>query len=197
MKTILITLFALFSISSLRAQLIAPVITPASILSPVAQAIPELLVGYGDDGVWITHSGETELLIHLESTELDIANPDEWTVSWLAENGEAYHLAYLEDDIYVIGDDNNIAVDISQNITDIVGVPSDFDYYLVSTLAKDLVNHVDEAEGSVTYTLGEALEVGADLLGTALAGIQNNVVDVQAIAVNAASAIVVSGNPNA
>ena len=199
MSKILPIFLALLSLSSLNAQLIPPAVKLSPILGPVSEALPSVLVGYGDDGVLITHSGdflENDLLIHLESTELDIENPDEWTVSWTNSHGESYHLAYLEEDIYVIGDNNDKVLDISPDITYFAGVPEDFDYYLVSTMAKGLVDHVDEEGGDITYNLEETFAVGVDLLEKALEGIQNDNTYAQAIAVNVVSVILVTNAQN-
>ncbi len=190
---------AFLSIYSLKAQLIPPTVTVSPILGPVAEAVPDLLVGYGDDGVLITHSGdflENDLLIHLESTELDVEDDNEWTVSWTNGNGESYHLAYLEGDIYAIGDNNDVSLNISPDITYYVGIPDEFDYYLVSNLAKGLVDHVDEAGGDVTYNVEEAFNVGVDLLTKTLEGIQNSNTDAEAIAVNVVSGILISNGQN-
>ena len=161
----------LLFLSSLDAQLTPPNATANRILGPVTEPSPDLLIGYGDHGVLITPSDlfpNNSYLMHLESRGLDVEDQNEWTISWNSANGRPYHLAYVEYDVVVIGDDDGEITSLLWGFPFFNGNPDGFDDDLVRDSAKNFVNYIDEEGGEVTYRGDELSPFGVGLLKTAM-----------------------------
>jgi len=126
----------------------------SNFLPNIIQNVDEATVGYGNQGVSITHEGGSTLddsTFHFESIELENLDSDEWTVQWTDAEGEDYHLIDENGHIIQVGP-NNSTEDVTDELANAAGIPESSVAGVIGTLAEDLVQKVDEKGGNVTLT---------------------------------------------
>ncbi len=133
--------------------------TIADFIPTIASEFTQATVGYGNQGVIITHEGENtfeDILLNFESIDLEDTNASEWTVEWINEEGEVFNLINEDGSIVAVGP--NLDEVVSDEIANALDVPESSIPDLIGTLAQDLVEKVDNAGGELSLTGQQAYD---------------------------------------
>jgi len=143
-------LFALsLLLISLFSSLISAQLHPQAFdffLPIITEWVEYAVVGYGDDGLLLTYSGEStyeDLVLGIEEINLFGRGENEWTAEW-TDHGthDVYHLANVEDNLYIVGPAGTFLVTDYASLA--LGVfPQDLGHD-IAVIAENFVDYVDE-----------------------------------------------------
>ncbi len=145
MKSVILPLFVLFlSFTFISAQL-----QPEAFdffLPIITEWVESAIVGYGNNGLLLTYSGEStyeDLVLGIEEIDLFGNAENEWTAQW-TDHGtlDVYHLSNNEDNLFIVGPAGTFPVTDYASLA--LGVPpADLDHD-VAVIAENFVDYVDE-----------------------------------------------------
>jgi len=144
MKNLIFTfLLCLISLSSVSAQL-----QPQSLdifLPIITEWVEYAVVGYGDNGLLLTYSGEPnyeDFVLDIQEIDLFGRSENEWTAEW-TDHGtlDTYHLADVNNELFIIGPAGTFPV--TNYASAAIGVPPEDLDHDIGIVAENFVDYVD------------------------------------------------------